>query len=76
MLCFYIGTFHLLVELDDVESYTCAESIDPVLDNTEIFEKILTCTFVYTQNKIKISNTGERHIKVYEVKIMGNMKNI
>lgn len=70
----HIGTFRLTVGVDDGERYyTYVEITDPIVEKNEIFEKILTCSEGYTINKIIITNTGERTLKVYEIKQLGMM---
>ena len=57
---------------DDIEPYTCVEIMDPIMENTGIMEKILTCSDAFKfVDKMKFINTGEGPLKIYEIKIMG-----
>nr|XP_022296413.1 receptor-type tyrosine-protein phosphatase alpha-like isoform X2 [Crassostrea virginica] len=65
-------TFRLTMEVDNAKPFTCVDLTKPAEERTGITEKILTCPELFKSiNKIKIFNTGEGALKVFEFKIMG-----
>ena len=68
----HADTFRLTVGEDNANSFTCVDITKPTKEGTGITEKILTCPELFKSiNKIKIFNTGEGPLKVFEFKIMG-----
>ena len=58
--------------VDNVKSFTCVDLTLSAEERTGITEKILTCPELYKSIKeIKIINTGEGALKIFEFKIMG-----
>ena len=52
--------------------FTCMDLTISAEERTGVTEKILTCSELYKSvNEIKIFNTGEGALKVFEFKIMG-----
>ena len=57
---------------DHIKHFTYVDLTIPSEESTGITEKILTCPALYRSiNKIKIFNTGEGALKIFEFKIMG-----
>ena len=57
---------------DNAIPFSCVDITKPAEEGTGITEKILTCPELYkSKNEIKIFNTGEGALKIFEFKIMG-----